>query len=83
MYQNNLIFHPIVKFQISKIFDNIYNCCVVTMFMCVIISYNMCCSKVPGMIKLLAPKGALEVHEEAWNAYPYCRTVITVSDLLY
>lgn len=43
----------------------------------------MCCSKVPGMIKLLAPKGALEVHEEAWNAYPYCRTVITVSDLLY
>ncbi|NP_001233119.1 uncharacterized protein LOC100162809 isoform X1 [Acyrthosiphon pisum] len=34
-------------------------------------------SKVPGMIKLLAPKGALEVHEEAWNAYPYCRTVIT------
>lgn len=36
-------------------------------------------SKVPGMIKLLAPKGALEVHEEAWNAYPYCRTVITVS----
>jgi hypothetical protein len=35
-------------------------------------------SKVPAMIRLVAPKGALEVHEEAWNAYPYCRTVITV-----
>lgn len=31
------------------------------------------------MIRLLAPKGSLEIHEEAWNAYPYCRTVITVS----
>jgi hypothetical protein len=36
-------------------------------------------SKVPAMIRLLAPKGALEVHEEAWNAYPYARTIITVS----
>lgn len=35
-------------------------------------------SKVPAFIRLLAPKGSLEVHEEAWNAYPYCRTVITV-----
>ncbi|KAK7871709.1 hypothetical protein R5R35_013998 [Gryllus longicercus] len=34
-------------------------------------------SKVPAFIRLLAPKGSLEVHEEAWNAYPYCRTVIT------
>ncbi|CAB3364511.1 Hypothetical predicted protein [Cloeon dipterum] len=34
-------------------------------------------SKVPKFIRLLAPKGSLEVHEEAWNAYPYCRTVIT------
>ncbi|XP_015925004.2 phosphatidylinositol transfer protein alpha isoform [Parasteatoda tepidariorum] len=34
-------------------------------------------SRVPGYIRLLAPRGALEVHEEAWNAYPYCRTVIT------
>ncbi|XP_046559607.1 phosphatidylinositol transfer protein alpha isoform-like [Haliotis rubra] len=34
-------------------------------------------SKVPGYIRVLAPKGSLEVHEEAWNAYPYCRTVIT------
>jgi hypothetical protein len=36
-------------------------------------------SKVPAMIRLLAPKGALEVHEEAWNAYPYAKTIITVS----
>lgn len=34
-------------------------------------------SRVPGYIRLLAPKGSLEVHEEAWNAYPYCKTVIT------
>jgi len=37
-------------------------------------------SKVPSFIRLLAPKGSLEVHEEAWNAYPYCKTVISVSD---
>lgn len=37
------------------------------------------CSKVPSFIRLLAPKGSLEIHEEAWNAYPYCKTVITVS----
>ncbi|RUS69958.1 hypothetical protein EGW08_022285 [Elysia chlorotica] len=35
--------------------------------------------KVPAFVRLLAPKGALEIHELAWNAYPYCRTVITVS----
>jgi len=34
-------------------------------------------SKVPGWIRVLAPKGSLEIYEEAWNAYPYCRTVIT------
>jgi hypothetical protein len=26
----------------------------------------------------LAPKGSLELVEEAWNAYPYCRTVVSV-----
>ena len=36
------------------------------------------CSKVPAYIRWLAPKGSLEIHEEAWNAYPYCRTVVTV-----
>ncbi|KAG0723985.1 Phosphatidylinositol transfer protein alpha isoform [Chionoecetes opilio] len=34
-------------------------------------------SKVPGYIRILAPEGSLEVHEEAWNAYPYCRTIIS------
>ncbi|XP_042298706.1 phosphatidylinositol transfer protein alpha isoform [Sceloporus undulatus] len=34
-------------------------------------------SKVPPFVKMLAPEGALNIHEKAWNAYPYCRTVIT------
>ena len=34
-------------------------------------------SKVPPIIKAIAPKGSLEIHEEAWNAYPYCKTVLT------
>ena len=34
-------------------------------------------SRVPWWIKKIAPKGTLEFHEEAWNAYPFCRTVIT------
>ena len=34
-------------------------------------------SKVPAVIRALAPSGSLEVHEEAWNCYPYCRTVLT------
>lgn len=34
-------------------------------------------SKVPGIIRAIAPKTSLEVHEEAWNAYPYCRTILT------
>jgi len=34
-------------------------------------------SKVPGWIKMIAPTGSLEVHEEAWNAYPYCKTVVS------
>lgn len=39
-------------------------------------------SKVPTYIRLLAPKGALAIHEEAWNAYPYCRTVLTNPDYM-
>ncbi|XP_059186560.1 phosphatidylinositol transfer protein alpha isoform-like [Centropristis striata] len=34
-------------------------------------------SKVPGVIAKLAPKNSLEIHEKAWNAYPYCKTVLT------
>ena len=39
-------------------------------------------SKVPTYILWLAPKGSLEIHEVAWNAFPYCRTVVTVRDQL-
>lgn len=39
-------------------------------------------SKVPWWVKKLAPSGALELHEEAWNAYPYCKTVITNPDYM-
>ncbi|KAM7539972.1 hypothetical protein Aperf_G00000025931 [Anoplocephala perfoliata] len=34
-------------------------------------------SKVPSFIRMIAPTGSLNVTELAWNAYPYCRTVIT------
>lgn len=34
-------------------------------------------SKVPSFVRYLAPKGSLEIHEEAWNAYPYCKTVLS------
>ncbi|XP_040575189.1 phosphatidylinositol transfer protein beta isoform [Lepeophtheirus salmonis] len=34
-------------------------------------------SRVPAYIRAIAPKGSLEVHEEAWNVYPYCRTILT------
>ncbi|KAF7259284.1 hypothetical protein EG68_03083 [Paragonimus skrjabini miyazakii] len=33
-------------------------------------------NKVPLFVRLLAPRGSLEVDERAWNAYPYCRTII-------
>ncbi|KAA0185389.1 Phosphatidylinositol transfer protein beta [Fasciolopsis buskii] len=33
-------------------------------------------NKVPAYVRFLAPKGSLEVDERAWNAYPYCRTII-------
>ncbi|XP_076819084.1 phosphatidylinositol transfer protein alpha isoform-like [Clavelina lepadiformis] len=34
-------------------------------------------SRVPAFVRLLAPKGSLSALEEAWNAYPKCRTEIT------
>ncbi|XP_058484044.1 phosphatidylinositol transfer protein alpha isoform isoform X2 [Solea solea] len=34
-------------------------------------------SKVPTYIRILAPSSALSIHEKAWNAYPYCCTVLT------
>lgn len=40
-------------------------------------------SKVPSIVRLIAPKGSLEIHEEAWNAYPYCRTILTVCIIFF
>ncbi|XP_044282128.1 phosphatidylinositol transfer protein beta isoform isoform X1 [Varanus komodoensis] len=34
-------------------------------------------SKVPGFVRMFAPEGSLVFHEKAWNAYPYCRTIVT------
>lgn len=39
-------------------------------------------SKVPTILRKIAPKGSLAIHEEAWNAYPYCRTVLTNPDYM-
>jgi hypothetical protein len=33
-------------------------------------------SKVPAVIRLVAPKGSLEIDERAWNDYPHCLTLI-------
>lgn len=34
-------------------------------------------SKIPKMLHLILPHGSTEFHEHAWNAYPYCRTIIS------
>ncbi|XP_054466331.1 phosphatidylinositol transfer protein beta isoform-like [Anoplopoma fimbria] len=34
-------------------------------------------SKVPAFVKMIAPEGSLVFHEKAWNAYPYCKTIVT------
>lgn len=39
-------------------------------------------TKVPSYVRWLAPKGSLEVHEKAWNAYPYCRTEYSNPDYM-
>jgi len=33
-------------------------------------------NKVNAFVRKIAPKGSLEFEEYAWNAYPYCRTII-------
>lgn len=33
--------------------------------------------KVPRFLRMVAPKGSLEATEKAWNAYPYCKTVLS------
>ena len=32
----------------------------------------------PSWFRSIAPKTALEVHEESWNAYPYTKTKFSV-----
>lgn len=39
-------------------------------------------SRIPRWIKMVAPKGSLEFHEVAWNAYPFCRTVVNNPDYM-
>lgn len=34
-------------------------------------------SRVPTLVKMIAPKGSLQMDEVAWNAYPKCKTVLT------
>jgi len=34
-------------------------------------------SRLPGWARALAPASALLLEEEAWNAYPFCKTVLT------
>ncbi|XP_064425591.1 phosphatidylinositol transfer protein beta isoform [Latimeria chalumnae] len=34
-------------------------------------------SKAPSLLKMVVPVGSFVFHEKAWNAYPYCRTIIT------
>ncbi|CAG8551216.1 226_t:CDS:2 [Funneliformis mosseae] len=34
-------------------------------------------TKIPAIIRLIAPNGSLELYEEAWNAFPHCKTVLT------
>ena len=34
-------------------------------------------SKVPAFMKMIAPEGSLVFHKKAWNAYPYCRNIVT------
>jgi len=34
-------------------------------------------SRVPSWVRLIFKDSSLSMHEEAWNAYPYCKTVLT------
>jgi len=33
-------------------------------------------SRLPGWVKAITPGSALKLEEKAWNAYPYCKTVL-------
>ena len=36
------------------------------------------CSRAPRAVTAFMPESALQLIEEAWNGYPYCKTVMTV-----
>lgn len=36
-------------------------------------------SKVPGFVRRMLPNNSMAINEEAWNAYPYCKTVLSSS----
>eukprot|EP01029_Cantina_marsupialis_P028221 TRINITY_DN775881_c0_g1_i1.p1 TRINITY_DN775881_c0_g1~~TRINITY_DN775881_c0_g1_i1.p1 ORF type:complete len:305 (-),score=96.94 TRINITY_DN775881_c0_g1_i1:291-1169(-) len=38
--------------------------------------YHMA-SKIPGVVRAMLPKSAMFLYEEAFNAYPHCKTVLT------
>jgi hypothetical protein len=40
-------------------------------------------SKVPWVVRKIVPKGKLELYEEAWNAYPYSKSIINVEFLYF
>lgn len=40
-------------------------------------------SRIPWLIRKFIRQGALDMREEAWNAFPYCRTIITVFFALF
>ena len=35
-------------------------------------------SRIPWLIRKVVTRNALDMREEAWNAFPYCRTIVTV-----
>uniref|UniRef100_A0A0N5CRN4 Phosphatidylinositol transfer protein n=1 Tax=Thelazia callipaeda TaxID=103827 RepID=A0A0N5CRN4_THECL len=39
-------------------------------------------SKVPASARKILPDGAFVLHEKCWNAYPYCKTIITNPDFM-
>ncbi|OMH84520.1 Phosphatidylinositol transfer protein 2 [Zancudomyces culisetae] len=34
-------------------------------------------SKVPMIVRAVLPASVLQIHEESWNGYPHCKTVVT------
>ena len=73
-YTSGQFTHKIYKLQrwfIETSFKKILTKCFYNLFIWFL-------SKVPWWLRKMAPKGTLEFHEEAWNAYPFCRTCVNV-----